>query len=235
MRLRRIVTTIAVALVVTGIVANTASAGVTTYASQWYVSGGTLNEEVAVKGKLNSKFLIRAFIDGEPVNLTATGFDCVSCVITNTAVTENTAKTATAKGRFKLTGVTVNLPTGCKVRNKNRTGTVGVLETWPLVMHFDWMNGVNFYAQFTPETGTALAAAYLEGGGCEPTEGSYNMTGTLFGRATGETGVEAAEVGYEFSPFTQAEVGALKFGSSTAELEGSAALELESGKKFELR
>jgi hypothetical protein len=234
MRLRQIAAIIVVVLVGTGIVTGTASAA-TTYAVQWYSGGSTLNEEVAIKGKLNAKFELRTAVAGEPVTLTATGLDCVSCTITNAAVTFNTAKTAISKGVFKLTGVTVDQPTGCKVRNKTETGTVGVLETVSLENHFDWMSGSNFYAQFAPASGTRLATAYLEGGECESIEGPYGITGTLFGRAIGETGVEATEMAYEFSLASQGEVGPFKFGANEAEIGGVAAFQLESGKGFELR
>jgi hypothetical protein len=103
-----------------------------------------------------------------------------------------------------------------------------------MIVHFDWMNGTKFYADFAPETGTLIAKMYIEGGGCEAIEGFYNITGTLFGEATEETGVAARELGYEFSAATQAEGGALQIGSQEAEPSGALGLELASSETFEL-
>jgi hypothetical protein len=233
MRLRKLAATLVVALAGAAMVANTASAAATTVGAQWYVNGVTLNQDLAVKGKLKSKFTVLSTIGGKQVHFTATGLDCVACVITNAAVTGNTAKTAIAKGRIKWTGVTLDSPKGCTVRNKTETGAVEVLETTSLVIHFDWMIGTKAYAQFMPESGSTLATAYLEGGECAAIEGPYNLTGTLFGKASNETGVEAVEQGFEFSPAIQTETGAaLKLGSNAAELSGAAGLELESGSAF---
>jgi hypothetical protein len=119
------------------------------------------------------------------------------------------------------------------VRNGTKTGEVGVIETKPLQIHFDWIHGVGAFTQLFPESGSVFATIRLEGGDCAAIAGSYILTGTLFSKAKSDTGVNAVSQENEFSRAIQTEAGAvLSLGANPAALTGSYALELESGAEY---
>lgn len=241
MKLRTLVVAFNVFLAV-AIVASSASAAVTTTAAEWYTGaspGTTLSGDTAINATIGTdpvvgaKFKLTSAVAGTPIELTATGLECVGCQITNSVVTSGTTPVAMGKGKIKFTGVTADAPTGCTVRNETSTGTVGVIETKPLTVHADFMSGTVAYQQFFPETGTNFATVYLGGGGCAGIEGPYNVKGTVFGKAANATGVQATTQSISFGPPIQEVAGAeLKLGSVKAELTGTEYPSLTSGSAF---
>jgi hypothetical protein len=223
------------ALAIGAIIASSASAAVTTEAAQWYTgaSPGTtlpvgtdqaITASIGTHPVIGAKFELTTSIGGTPIVLTATGLECIGCKITNAVVTSGTTPVAMGKGKIKFTGVTADAPTGCTVRNTTATGEIGVIETTPLTIHADFMNGTVAYQQFVPEAGATMnfATIWLGGGNCSGIEGSYNVRGTLFSEAKNPTGVQAATQENVFSQAIQTTAGAeLKLGSVKAELTGT--------------
>jgi hypothetical protein len=234
MRFKKLAATVVAALAIGAIVAGSASAAVTTTAAEWYTGaspGTTLSGDQAITVSIGTdpvvgaKFQLKSTIGTTPIEITATGVQCVGCQITNSVVTSGTTPVAMGKGQLKFTGVTADAPTGCTVRNENATGTVGVIETKPLALHADFMSGTAPYWQLFPQAGvtTPFATFYIDDGNCVGISGSYDLKGTVFGQAANATGVQAATQGNKFSPAIQSETGAeLKLGSAKAELTGTA-------------
>jgi hypothetical protein len=227
MSLKKLGAMVVAVLAIGAIIASSASAAATTEAAEWYTgtgSGTTLpvGTDQAITASIGTKFQLNSSVGGTPVELTATGLECVGCKITNAVVTSGTTPVAMGKGKIKFTGVTADAPTGCTVRNESSTGTVGVIETKPLVVHADFMIGSVAYQQFFPETGTNFATIFLGGGNCSGIEGPYNVKGTVFSKAVNATGTQATTQENLFSQAIQTEAGAeLKLGSVKAELSGS--------------
>jgi hypothetical protein len=235
MRSRKLGAMVVAALAIGAIVAGSTSAAVTTTAAEWYTgaSPGTtlpvgtdqaITATIGTHPVIGAKFRLSASIGGVPIEFTATGVGCVGCKITNAVVTSGTTPVAMAAGVIKFTGVTLDTPTGCTVRNETATGPVGVIETKPLTVHADFMSGTVAYQQFFPTAGATgtFATIYLEGGNCSGIAGPYNVKGTLFSEAKNATGVQAATQENVFSQAVQTAAGAeLKLGSVKAELTGT--------------
>jgi hypothetical protein len=221
-----------------GAMSSDASGAVTTQRAEWY-TGSTASGVTTLAGdaivaaqigthpSIGAKFVSSVSIGGVVITITATGLECVECEITNSEVTEKAGAAAIGKGKLKFTGVTISTPSGCIVRNGSASGAVGVVETKPLVIHADWVEESKNFEQWMPQSGTALWTVYLEGGSCAAITGAYNVTGTLFSEAQNATGVFATEQPVVFSPAVQTTTGAaLKVGSKTAELTGTAIFKL---------
>jgi hypothetical protein len=147
-----------------------------------------------------------------PLDITATGVECVSCVI------KNTGSTATIDGTLKFTSVTVSEPTGCSVEG-------GTVTTKALTAVLGMKNGSSTIAtlKFSPESGTTFATVVLTGTSC-PIAGTYKVTGSQFAEATNATGVFAASQEIKLSAAIQeqaGEAGSLKFGANAAVLTGA--------------
>ncbi len=112
--LRRFAAAFVVALVGTAVLANTAFGSPTTYASRWYTNSVTLSGNLAAKDRLRTNLTLKTTVGGVPVHLIATGLECISCLITNAALTENPAKIAVETGKIKFTGVYIGTPTGAR-------------------------------------------------------------------------------------------------------------------------
>jgi hypothetical protein len=236
MKLRKSATAVLLALAVTAAFTASASGAVTTSAAQWYTGaspGTTLAGEQALTTsigeypELGKKWTWHWSFFGLTIHITVTGLECVGCKISNAEVTAKAGKIAIGRGKLKFTGVTAMAPSGCTIRNATETGTVGVIETKPMVVHADWMNTTKAYQQFFPETGSSFATIYIEGGGCEAIEGPYNLTGTLFGEAKNPTGVQAGTQEVVFSPAIQTAAGGeLKIGTTPFEMTGTGAFSI---------
>jgi hypothetical protein len=223
-------------------VAGNASAAIGTEASQWYsgttaagvsaVSGAqTIKAKMGTTAGIGTVFKLTANIGGTPLEFTATGLECVGCIIANEAVTGKTEPVATGKGTIKFTGVTVMTPTGCTVRN-GEGGTIGVVETKPLTVHADFMHEGKAFQQWFPTTNSTFATLFIEGGGCIAIKGPYQVTGTLFSEAVNLTGTMAQEQAIKFSSAIQTTTGAaLKLGANAAELTGTGIFEVPNAKE----
>jgi hypothetical protein len=180
----------------------------------WYVGGTklaegttkTLNTAAIGTQKLNTT------VAGTPLDITATGVECVGCTI------KNTGTTATADGKLKFTGVTVSEPAGCS--------TTSTIETKALTAVLGMNTGGTIATlKFTPEAGstTAFATVELTGTSC-PIAGLYKVTGTAFAKATNATGVFAESQEITLSKAIQEAAGtatSLKFGENAAFLTGA--------------
>jgi hypothetical protein len=231
MSLKKLAAVLFAVLALGAVAANSASAAATTTQAEWYTgtgTGTTLAGESTLTASIKSgtTFTLKTTILGVPVHLTATGVECVGCKISNAEETSKTGKIAIGKGNLKFTGVTTMEPTpACTVRNGSSTGTEGVIETKPLIVHGDWMNGENAFQQFIPQAGATanFATVWLGGGGCSAIEGPYNVKGTAFTKSANKTGVLAATQEASISAAIQTEAGgALTLGENAVELVGSA-------------
>jgi hypothetical protein len=231
MRRRKCAALLATTSLAIALLAGSASAVVTTEAAQWYTGSGTgttlagdqaLTATVGTHPTIGTKFQLLAEIGATPFTLTATGLECVECKITNAEVTSRAGKVAMGKYKIKLTGVTVDTPTGCTVRN-GAGGAVGVVETKPLVIHADWMHEGKAFLQFNLESGSSFGTVYIEGGNCAGFSGPYSIKGSLFAEAKNATGVQASSQELVFSQAIQETTGAeLKLGSKKLGLTGTA-------------
>jgi hypothetical protein len=219
-------------LALTAIAASSASATVSTTAAQWYTGaspGTTLAGETAVTGSPSGTTTLEGEIAGKKVKLSTSTFNCVGCKIKNSAVeTAGTATIATGEGQIEYTGVTVVEPTVCTVHTAGVAGD-GTIITKPLKIHGDWMdtNTENKHAflQFIPKTGSVFASLEFTGTNC-PIAGPDNVTGTVFGESTNNTGVQAVTQPLKFSAAVQSTTGAsLKLGVNAATLTGTATFE----------
>jgi hypothetical protein len=245
MSLKKLGTAILAVLVVGAVVANSASAAATTTRAEWYTGSGTgttlaVGTDLPITAAIKSGtvFTLKSIIGTKPIELTATGLECVGCNITNAEVTSKAGAAAMGKGKIKFTGVTAMTPSGCTIRNGSKTGAVETVETKALQVHADWMNeaGTIAYQQFFPETAGSevFATIYIQGTGeCESIQGSYNVTGTVFSQAANATGVGAVSQENTFSPAIQtATGGALKLGANAAEFSGSGVFTLENHAEY---
>jgi hypothetical protein len=216
----------AVALALSAVGAGSASAAAVTEPAEWYIGaspGSTLTEDrgLSASAKSGTTFTLHGTISGTSVDLTMTGLECVECKITNSPVTEKSGAVAMGKGKLKFTGVTVDTPVGCTVRNGSSSGSVGLIETKPLVFHADWMHEGKWFQHWFPASSNVIATFLLEGGSC-PVAGTYNLKGTVFSEATNNTGVQAVAQEFVFSPVIQTTAGAeMTLGPNAAELVGT--------------
>jgi hypothetical protein len=235
MSLKKLGAALIAVLAIGAVIASSASAEIKTEAAQWYTgaSPGTtlpvgtdqaITATIGTHPVLGPKFTLHGVISNKPIDLTATGLECVGCSITNAVVTSGTTPVAMGKGKIKFTGVTADEPSGCTVRNGSETGAVGVVETKALQVHADFMHEGKAFQQFFPEAGATktFATVYLEGGECKAIAGPYQVTGTVFSEAKLKTGESSATQENVFSPAIQTTTGAeLKLGENKAELTGT--------------
>jgi hypothetical protein len=132
---------------------------------------------------------------------------------------------AKAKGKFKLSGVTVVSPAPCKVSADSI-----VIEE--ITIDNTWMSTANSVARFEPVSGTKLTTIKLEKGSGEcPIAGSYPLTGAFFAQYTNATGVYATSQSVHTSgPLNEEIGGALQFGSKPASF--TAEFKFEAGGLF---
>jgi hypothetical protein len=213
-------------VVVAAISAAGASAAAVTEPAEWYIGaspGSTLTEDrvLTASASTGTTFKLRSVVSGTTLEITMTGLECVECKITNSPVTEKAGAVAMGRGKLKFTGVSVDTPANCTVRNGSSGGAAGLIETKPLVFHVDWMHEGKWFQHWFAATSNILATFQLEGASC-PLAATYNLKGTVFSQSKNNTGVQAASHEFLFSPTIQATAGGeMSIGASVAELTGS--------------
>jgi hypothetical protein len=239
MSIKKFGATLVAVLALAGLAATSASATISTTAAEWYTGaapGTTLpvGTSKAVTASAGVVWSFTSTLLEAPVKLTATGIECVSCVIKNEAVTSKTPPVAVGEGKIKFTGVTVDTPAGCTVETAGlATPNPGTVEALPLKIHADWMDTTvtnqKAFVQIFPVTAPNFAQLRFtaETGKSCPLSGPYNVTGSLFGESTNNTGVQAASQGLNFNATIQTTAGAsLLWGAKPATLSGSASFEM---------
>jgi hypothetical protein len=163
-----------------------------------------------------SKFVLESTVIGVPLKLTATGVSCPGGKIFNES------SKAKASGKIKLTGVTVDEPTGCKISGGSIESVALQSEVW-----MEENSAEKVFQRFAPSSGTTLANIEVEG--CA-LEGIFPLKGTFFGESVVATSVEGTSRGLTFSSAINTTAGgSLTFGKSTATLKGRANLSLTGG------
>lgn len=220
------------AVAISALAVSTASAAAITEPVEWYTgttqAGVTtlgadkaITMQVSEHAVIGNKFQFNTTIAGTNVTLTATGLECISCVITNMEVTEEPNKVAVGAGTLKFTGVTVANPSPCTV--SDQSGVAGQLVTKPLGFHFDWMHEGKWYPHFFPKSGTTFMTFSLAGTGCAAIAGTYNVSGTVYGEAVNKTNVFGTNLLIRFSQLIQTTLGGeLKVGANRFEMTGTA-------------
>jgi hypothetical protein len=110
------------------------------------------NEETGWQLTKITNFELRVKIGLPNVVLTATGVECLNCMLKNQ--TDAGVMDVTGTGKVKFTGVTVNI--------KNCSVPFGVFETKPLKL----TTLTSEKATFEPQVGTVVAEIVVEGIGC---------------------------------------------------------------------
>jgi hypothetical protein len=231
MSIRKMGAVLVAVLALAGILASSASAEVKTEAAEWYTGaapGATLTTNPGVTAEAAEEAILNGVLLGEKYKLTTSTLECVGCTIKNEEVTEKAGKVAYGEGKIKFTNVVVKEPAGCKVHNVgvNLDGTV---ETNLLKIHGDFMDvtttNKHGFIQFLPKTGSVFAGLEFTNktGEVCPIAGPFNVTGSVFGESTNDTGTQAATQPLNFSAAIQTTTGAaLKLGTGTATLTGKA-------------
>ena len=171
---------------------------------------------------------------GTPVELQATGINCIKHLTEGTEPgatilqTGTTAETLMVEdlGRLEFTGVSVTKPTGCT--------TSSTITTNPLKSEIftDVAEPKIAFDKFEP-TGTTFASVTISG--CS-VAGTYAVKGSAFGQFVNLTGVSAVNQPLTFSSGIETTAGGtLKFAGNTASLTGRVNNELSganAGKEF---
>jgi len=235
--LRKLGISLVTVLAIAAVMANSASAAVSTTAANFWVAGVGPGTKT-MTGSAVTSAVLETTIAGTPVKLESAKFSCSGCKILNKEVTSKAGTIAFGEGKLVFEEAKVVTPAGCTV--KGETGVAGTITTKALVIHGDWMDtnteNQHAFVQFMPTAGTTLGQIQLSGGGCEAISGTYNVTGTVFGESTNNTGVEAAKQELVFSPTVQTTTGAsLKVGANAASLKSTDAFELSTKEKFMIK
>jgi hypothetical protein len=198
--------------------------------SAWYTGASPGTKLAAgttqtVNMEATGHFSFESTLSGSPVDVTATGVQCVSCTISNVGTQ------AHLNGRLKFTGVSLSEPdpTTCAVtafETKALTAVVGMNTA-----------GTKSTLKFVPETGTTLASFQIVQSGLLPCtgEGLFKLTGTIFGEAANATGVFAVGQEIKFSRAIQesaGELNSLMFGPNAGILTGALRATLASGTEW---
>ena len=206
---------VVVALLLIGAVtASSSSAALETKAAEWYTGaspGATLAEQLPVVTKiaehpsLGAKISISLNLFFEPLQMTATGINCIGCIIENREATSKSGKVAYGRGKLEFTGMTVDEPSGCTV--SSQSGVANTIITKELTFHGDWMdtNAANqkAFIDFFPSVPSTFFQFKLAGSGptCESVAGTWNTPGSLFAESANNTGVFAVNQNLIFSSF----------------------------------
>ncbi len=236
MNSKKLALVVVTALAVGAVTASSAFASVETKAGEWYTgtteSGVTtlsgsqaVTAEIAEHPGLGLKVEKTAVIGGKKIRVLATGFSCVECKLENKEVTSKAGKIAYGSGKLKLTGATVVEPSGCTISSES--GVAGQVLTKQIIIHGDWKDTAagneKAYLQFIPESGSVFWQVKLGGGECSAIEGSYNITGSLFGELKSNRGEMKKSQELVVGTAVQATTGAeLKLGTSPVTLTGTA-------------
>lgn len=189
----------------------------TGWAAVWEANGlkFTNAQSEAHSTQLKSKKLtLQGKILETPVKISATGIECVECKIVQIGAGKTGA--ANGSGTYRLTGLTVEEPLGCKIAT---TLTTNLLER-SYLERTEWTL-TDLHASGS-ETGT-LATFKLES--CAA-EGSFKLAGVLAGK-TVRFGIFTVAPTTSFSSSFQAEEGkSLTFAGKPATISGEIADEL---------
>lgn len=220
MRLRKLAATLVVALVSGAAMTSSALAIAVTEDVTWRTGFGaemTGSESLAATGSAE----LVTTVGGTPLRLQMSALNCVFCSISNSF------STAVGEGELEYPFVTALTPATCAVSGSS-------IRSRPLRLKADYMEGSTNYWLFEPRTGTTVATVKLiAGSGSCPLAGSYIVSGKLFVQSSNSTGTLVRQQTVTSSGFINSFAGGeLKFGSSSAELNGSATFSLFSNEFF---
>jgi hypothetical protein len=239
-------------LALSAIGASSASALATTSPAKWWTKKGGVeavlsgSQEIGCSLHPGTTATLNSEVGSptpQPVELSATGMECLGATIENKKVTEKPELVAFGTGKIKFTGVTVTKPAGCVAEEP--TGGVGHVTTNQLNVHADFMDGPSgaekAVQQFIPTAGVgaAFASFRLENatGKTCPVAGLYAVKGTLYTNAAEtnpagtlkelDTGFFKATQLAAISPAIETtDGGGLTIGSKAANLTGIGAFSL---------
>jgi len=256
MSIKKLGAVLVAALAIAALGASSASAAVETSPVQWYTGAtagtvATLTEDTAVTARSSGAATLTGILNGQAYELSTSTIECLNCKITNEEVTSTAGKVAIGKGEIKFSSVSVLKPSGCTVNGITSGGAseaTGIVTTRPLTVHADWMDNEKKeektnkkgFINFFPTAGatTVFAGLQFVGASC-PIAGKFNVTGTLYGESSNETGVMSKEQPVNFSAAIQSTTGAsLKLGpTNVTTLTGTGIFETDEekvggGKKF---
>jgi hypothetical protein len=205
------------ALALGSLMAASAFASPTETTGSWKVEGTTLSGSAAVSCHVKSgtSITLAGSLGGANVKLNATGVECVESTIFNEGGFARDA------GKLKFTGVTVVEPAGCK--------TTASLSTKALKTQL-FMEGTTTYDKFAPASGETFISIPITECGAE---GSYPVTGFVYGKSSNATGVSATSQTLTFGSAVNASAGnGLKLGGNEATISAEVENSLTSGKAF---
>jgi hypothetical protein len=227
-------------LVLSALIACSASAAVSTTAAKWFANGTALTETalgLTVKG-VAAHDTFTTEIGTTKVHFTIPAVSCdATCVARNRPITSKAGAVATGGVKLRFESVSVVEPAGCTVTSE--AGISGQILTKSLALHADWMDTMTTnkkaFVQFIPETGTTIAQFELSGGECAGISGKRNISGSFFAESKNNTGVESKIQELVFSPAVQSTSGGgLLVGTKPAEFTGTIALEASSGASLKI-
>lgn len=200
---RHVLTILAVASL--ACLAISASAVSSAQAFKWTIEKATLgsgkSEIVSIALEATTTAVLEGKVLGKKIKITATGLASTGAQISQLN------NEASDSGALELTGVTVDEPAGCTIKNKK-------IGTFSLVSEVREVDKVIF-DHYAPASGTTLANVEIEGCG---QAGTYPLKGAIYS-TVGSPGFETISQQQMFSPSTQkAATGTLTLGSEPAEL-----------------
>lgn len=195
----------AVTILALASLAVSAAAASSAQAFKWTIEGTTLGsgkfETVSIVHEPTTTVVLHGKVLGKTIKITATG------LASSGAQISQLNNEASDSGALELTGVTVDEPVNCTIKNKQ-------INTFNLVSEVREVDKVIF-DHWAPETGTTLANVVIEG--CS-VAGTYPLKGAIYG-TVGSPGFETVSQLQTFSPSTQkSATGSLTLGSEPAEL-----------------
>ncbi|HEY2478331.1 MAG TPA: hypothetical protein VGI17_06335 [Solirubrobacterales bacterium] len=237
MGLKKFSLTIVAVLAIGVVMANTASATVSTTGATFFVEGAELTGSKTVTGKAVTNGSLDTEIGSTHTKLEFPKLSCEGCKIENAAKTEKAGAIAVGEVKIVFEEVKVIEPANCTVTGE--TGVLGKVPTKLLAIHGDWMDTVeankHAFVQFLPLSGGTFFQFELSGTGCAAVSGPKNVTGSLFAESKLNTGESSAKQELVFSPTVQKTTkAALLVGIKEAELSATGAFELSTGEKFNI-
>jgi|GEM_PF-4094958 len=192
-------------------------------AYKWMIEGSTVasgsSENISIALEKSTTAVFHGKVLGKAITITATGLNAGAG--TKISQLNNEARTS---GTLELTGVTVDEPFGCTIKNNKIT-------TFNLVAEVREVDKTIFN-HWAPETGTTLANVVVEGCGVA---GTYPLNGAIYSTVESPK-FEAVSQLQQFSKEIQeAATGSLTLGSEPADLTMRAYSSLSganSGKKW---
>lgn len=222
MSLKRLGAALLASLALAAVFASSAFATATTSNSHWRVAGTKLSSgetrEIKCSKAGTENLVLAGTVAGAATEITATTLECPSG-----DVIKQEGEHGIATGTLKFSGLTVVKPAGCT--------TSASITTKALTAKI-YMEGSTVYTRFEPTAGETSTFASIPLEGCAA-EGTYPVKGTVFGKSSNATGVEAANQPLTFSAAINTTAGgSLLLGGNAASITGAANNELVSGSKF---